>query len=74
MVNVKLKEGNVLLKFPQNIVSGIYLKKLIERLEIEEVASINKMEIRESNRISGDIKQRWWANNSEDILSRINKI
>ncbi len=73
MIEMKLEDQNIVLKFPKKLMSETYLNRLIERLEVEDTASKNQMTEEEAWQISEEIKENWWKEHKDEFLSRIKK-
>jgi hypothetical protein len=73
MIEMKMEDQNIILKFPKRLMSEEYINRLIERLEVEETASRNQMTEEEAWEISEEIKEKWWNEHKDDFLNRIKK-
>ena len=38
MIEIKVKNGNLILSFPKDLISSKYISRFIERLEMEKIA------------------------------------
>ena len=71
MIDIKTDDKDVTIRFPKDLISENCLERLLERLEVEALASKNKMTEEQAWELSEEIKQSWWKNNEASILERI---
>jgi len=71
MIKIEIKNDNVILCFPKNLMSSKYVQRFIELLEMEKIALKSKLSEEDAWRLSEEIKEKWWEENKKNILKRI---
>ncbi|MCF6156114.1 MAG: hypothetical protein E3K36_12910 [Candidatus Brocadia sp.] len=62
-----------MVKIPKNLISKDYVKKFIERIELEMLIEKCQMTDKEAWKLSEEIKEEWWKKNKDKVLKRIKK-
>ncbi len=71
MVQV-MREGEYFtIRFARKDVSDQFLEKLLRRFKVEQTLSQNAMTEEEAWQLSEEVKESWWAENGQRILSLI---
>ncbi len=71
MIKIENKNNEILLSFPQHLISSQYLQSVIERLEMEAVVQKSSMSETDAWNLSEELKSNWWEKNRDNILKRI---
>jgi hypothetical protein len=71
MITIHSDTQEIMIRFPKNFVSPVYLNRFIERLELESLAQKNQMTEQQAWTLSEEIKQNWWEQNELEIMERI---
>jgi RNA polymerase-interacting CarD/CdnL/TRCF family regulator len=61
MLDIKLENNEFVMRIPKVLISDVYLRKLIERLELELKVKKIKMTEEQAWEISEEIKSDWWS-------------
>ncbi len=71
MIKIENKNNEILLSFPQYLISSQYLQSVIERLELEAAVQKSGMSEADAWNLSEELKDSWWKKNRNDILERV---
>ncbi len=61
MIKIENKNNEILLSFPQYLISSQYLQSVIERLEMEAVVQKSSMSETDAWNLSEELKSNWWG-------------
>ncbi|WP_456474547.1 hypothetical protein [Candidatus Pyrohabitans sp.] len=70
-MEITLEEKNLIIKIPKDMISQNFIKRFIERVELEELVKDFKMTEREAWELSEEIKRSWWEEHGKEILKKI---
>lgn len=73
MIKIEHKNNEILLSFPQYLVSSQYLQSVIERLELEAVAEKSTLSETDAWNLAEELKVEWWEKHKDIILKKIDK-
>ena len=71
MIEIEVKNGNLILSFPKDLISSKYISRFIERLEMEKIAQKSLLSEENAWRLSEEIKESWWNRNRDRFLKKI---
>jgi len=71
MIEIKVKNGDLILSFPKDLISSKYISRFIERLEMEKIAQKSLLSEENAWRLSEEIKGSWWNRNRDRFLKKI---
>ncbi len=71
MIEIKVKNGDLILSFPKDLISSKYISRFIERLEMEKIAQKSLLSEENAWRLSEEIKESWWDRNRDRFLKKI---
>ncbi len=71
MIEIKVKNGDLILSFPKDLISSKYISRFIERLEMEKIAQKSLLSEENAWRLSEEIKESWWNRNRDRFLKKI---
>ena len=71
MIEIKVKNGDLILSFPKDLISSKYISRFIDRLEMEKIAQKSLLSEENAWRLSEEIKESWWDRNRDRFLKKI---
>jgi len=71
MIEIEVKNGDLILSFPKDLISSKYISRFIERLEMEKIAQKSLLSEENAWRLSEEIKESWWNRNRDRFLKKI---
>ena len=71
MIEIEVKNGDLILSFPKDLISSKYISRFIERLEMEKIAQKSLLSEENAWRLSEEIKESWWDRNRDRFLKKI---
>ena len=71
MIEIEVKNGDLILSFPKDLISSKYISRFIERLEMEKIAQKSLLSEENAWRLSEEIKGSWWNRNRDRFLKKI---
>ncbi len=71
MINIKRDSDLFTISFLKSDVTDNFLHSLLKEIEIENYLQKNKMTESDAWNLSEEIKENWWRENKEKILSMI---
>jgi len=74
MYSINIENDEIVFRIPKSNIDEDFIRKIIEKLEYEELINDVKMTEDEAWQISEKIKEDWWNNNKDRILKKIGKL
>lgn len=71
MIAVKRENDEIVVRFPEKLISNDEFERFLERLRVEELVSQSKMTKEQAWELSEEIKQNWWEKNKDKFLEGI---
>jgi hypothetical protein len=71
MLDVKVEDNEFVMRIPKFLIGETYLRRLIERMELELKVKKIKMTEEQAWELSEEIKSDWWNENEQKIYDKI---
>jgi hypothetical protein len=71
MIDIMFETDDVVLRFPKQLVSSVYVQNFLERLRLETIALKSRLSEEQAWELSEEAKQQWWQKNKQAFLRTV---
>ena len=74
METIVSNEKNWVLTIPKTLISDKEIQKIMDLLKFYELVEGSEMTEKKAWQLSEDIKEKWWSDNKNRIMAKINAV